>query len=141
MTENRMDLWHQSPYSNNKPCKSKILKIEDNVFDIGVMRHATQFTESLLIIADYVWIKYNSYVTEAIGTIWPPDFNYPKKPMVTYMKEESGKVMGVKPHESDVFMWRKLWEKENDCAFELKKHHKTISSDDWTMLAGTEDTA
>ena len=88
----------------NKQHKSKISKIEDDVFEIGAVKHASQFSKSLQNVADYVQIKYNSDMAEAIRTMEEQVFIYPDKPTVTYVKDESGKETEIKPDESDYFM-------------------------------------
>ena len=50
---------------SNKPHKSKISMIQDEVFEIGSVKHAAQFTKSLLNVPDYIQIKNNNDVVEA----------------------------------------------------------------------------
>ena len=114
-------------YPSNKPHKSKILKIENDVLKMGAVPHVAHFTKSLQNIANNVQIKYNSDVAEAIRTIETPTFGYPEKPMITYLKYELGKVMEVKLDEFNIFIWRRLWEEENDQAFEYKKYKSVYS--------------
>ena len=73
----------------DKPHKSKISNIEDDVFEIGSLKHSFQFSNSLQNVGDYVQIKYNGDVADAIRTIEEHVSTYPEMPTVTYMKHEN----------------------------------------------------
>ena len=45
------------PYVGNKPFKSKLKAIKDDVFEMRSVKNAAQFSRSLLSIADYVQLK------------------------------------------------------------------------------------
>ena len=70
--------WALNP--SNKTHKCKISKIEDDIFEIGAVNHASQFSKLLLNVTDYLQIKYNDDVAEAIWLMEEQVFNYPEKP-------------------------------------------------------------
>ena len=61
-----------------KTFKSKVKGLEEAVFESGVMKHATQFTETLKEIAKYVQKKYNNDVAKMIKDVEHPIFNFPR---------------------------------------------------------------
>ena len=65
------------PYVGNKPFKSTLKALKDNVFEMGSVKNATQFLRSLLNIADYVQMKYNNKAGDAIRNLKYPMFVYP----------------------------------------------------------------
>ena len=69
-----------------------------------------------------------------------PIFRYPKKPKAMYMKDESEKEAEVKPDESDLFMWRRLWDKVNYQAFEYKKIQDGLPTYYWARLTSIKGT-
>ena len=84
-----------------------ISKVDDNIFEIGTVHYATQFTRLLMNIVDYVQIKYNSDMAEAIETIEAPTFTYPEKPTVSYVKDKTKNIIEIKADEWYIFMRRR----------------------------------
>ena len=62
-----------------------------DVFEKGAIRHASLFTKLLLNTADYVQIKCNSNVAEAIQTMEVPDFKCLEMSQMIYKKDETQK--------------------------------------------------
>ena len=56
----------------NRPHKSKIIQIEEDTFKIRAVQHATQFTLSLLSVADPLQMKFS--MAEAIRNMENPTF-------------------------------------------------------------------
>ena len=98
----------------NKPHRSKISRIENDVFEIGSVKHAFQFSKSLKNVANYLQMKYNNNVVEAIWTMGAPDFNYPEMPQPVIKQDKTGKEVEIKPSEGELFMWKRFWDKVND---------------------------
>ena len=92
----------------NKPHKSKISKIVNDVFEIGAVKHASQFTKSLKNIADYAQIKYNNDVAEAIRIMEQLYLTYPEMPQPIIKKDETGKEVELNPSKAELFMWKRL---------------------------------
>ena len=61
-------------YLGNKPYKSKVKLIEDDVFEVGSTQNAAQVTKSILSITDYIQVKYNNEFGEAVRTLTKPIF-------------------------------------------------------------------
>ena len=57
----------------NEQHKSKISRIENDFFETVAIKHASQFMKSLKNISDYVQIKYNNDIAEAIRMMEAPD--------------------------------------------------------------------
>ena len=55
------------------------------------VKHASQFSKSLLNIADYVQIKYSRDVAEAIWSMEEQVFIHPEMPQATHVKDEAKK--------------------------------------------------
>ena len=70
----------QMAYIANTPFKSKVKAIEDDVFNMGSVKNFVQFSRSLLKIADYVQLKFNSKVGDAMWDLKHPVFTYPEMP-------------------------------------------------------------
>ena len=62
----------------NKPFKSKIKSIEDDLFEVGSVKNAAQFLRSLLNIADHVQTKYNSEVGGGSSNLNTTSVHLPK---------------------------------------------------------------
>ena len=68
-------------YVTNETYKSKIKAIKDNIFKIGSVRNAAQFTRSLANIADY------TQMNTTIKALAKLEFMYPEMPRGKTEKE------------------------------------------------------
>ena len=59
----------------------KVKVIENDAFEVGLTQNAAQFAKTLLNIADYIQIKYNNEVEEAVKILTKPVFNYLTMPV------------------------------------------------------------
>ena len=67
-----------------------IKAIEDDIFKIGSIKNAPQFTKSLLHVADYLQMKYNKEVGKAIRMLEKPKFIYQEMPKGKMEKSKDG---------------------------------------------------
>ena len=63
-----------------KAFKSRVEGFKDAVFEIGLIKHAAQFTKTLKEIADYVRIKYNGNMARTIRDMKRSVFKFPQQP-------------------------------------------------------------
>ena len=103
--EDKGGIRHKSHHPINNSCKSQIYQIEEDVFKVRVMRHVAQFIWLLLNIADYMQIKLNNNILEAVRKMAKPSFEYPVKPKTVY--DGAGNSIKVKPDEMEIFICRK----------------------------------
>ena len=100
----------RTPYGGNKPFKSKVKEVEDDVFAMGPVKNATQFWRSLLDIADYVQVKYNNEVGDAIRNLKHPVFIFPEMPEERFKLDKDGNQIYQRQNKMKVFTWKKQWE-------------------------------
>ena len=103
----------QMAYITNKPFKSQVKVIKDDVFMMRSVKNAAQFFISLLNIADYVQLKYNNEVGDAMQDLKHPLFNYPEMPEEKIVIDKEGNQIIEQPNEMKEFMWKKHWDRVN----------------------------
>ena len=109
------------------------------MFEIGSVKNASQFTRSLLNVADYMQMKYNNEVGEAIQTLMKHVFKYTA--MYIGKKEMNKERNKVDEDLMEVFMWRKWWEKTNKIEKSITNIKNCTSTGGQTMLASTQGIA
>ena len=92
------------PYVGNKPFKSKLKALEDDAFEMRSVKNATQFSRTLLNITNYVKMKYNDEVGNAIRNLRHPVSTYPGMPKEWFELDKDGNQIYQRPNEIKVFM-------------------------------------
>ncbi len=74
--------------------KSKIAKLEDEVFDVGAASNPAKFSKSLKSIENYIQMNYKTCdnIVKAIQQLKRPTLDYPKQPTRVKYANASGKV-------------------------------------------------
>ena len=92
-----------------------------------------------LNMADYIQMKYNNEVGEAIRTLTKPKFNYPTMSVAKKETDNDRNEIEGKPNEMEVFLWK---EKAGKQKTSWRKHTKTlkkgISSGCWAVFPSTQ---
>ena len=107
---------------DNKPYKSKVKVIEENVSEVWLTWNATPFTKLLLKIADYIQVKYNNEVGEAVRTQTKKLLTTPQCP------SEKNQLMHMevkKLNNMEVFLWKENWKESKDFEKEFINYQKT----------------
>ena len=90
-----------------------------------MVKNAAQFSKSLFNIADYVQMKYNNKVGDAIRNLKHPTFIYLEDPEERFVLDKDGNKVYQPPDEIKVFMWKKQWEKISSHETDYLKYQKT----------------
>ena len=108
--ENRYRFHNWGNQAISTSYKSKIAKLEDEVFGVGVMSAPTKFSKSLKSIENYIQMSYKTCddIVAAIQQLKHPTLNYTKQPTRAKYTDASGNV------DKDEFKMAKFaWKEDN----------------------------